>query len=499
MSEVEQKQPVILGFGPDTAYYTIRPTDPACQPVKRELDAELQEELQMLKSQAQEQDEYVPTRWSFEGQNLFMRDKGGSQFKWIMENDFITLSIGRGKKTGVIGQVRLSSEYLWANCGSDLGVALSKVHLFLSLVYGPYIALDQSSLDLCADVLHFDLSAMNIKEQFISRAILDTERPAFIDDGYIDGPTSIQRRWKKVAGLTFGMHTSATSAVIYNKTDEIKYHSAGKKAWFIDIWAKKAKELGIEYTEDMPVHRVEIRFTRTAFRELPDVSGAYDVLSHLHDLWTYGVGHIDGGDDGLPDGWLRYVVPNADTNRSRWPVHPSWQVVQQAFVEPALPLSPLELNELKQTALSLDDSPFKHEVVKSSSLSPAPETEVRKKFVRTRKRVANVQQGIAQIAGWISTLEAWRRGYAVDQGDDERELDAVLLRNYWFASLDQQAGVRLMHQREREIGELDISGTLRFIEKEVQLYLKRKKLDFSEVVTKKRVTYRLQEASSKVA
>jgi hypothetical protein len=40
------------------------------------------------------------------------------------------------------------------------------------------------------------------------------------------------------------------------------------------------------------------------------------------------------GDDGLPDGWLRYVVPTEDDrNQSRWPVHPDWVVVQSAFAD----------------------------------------------------------------------------------------------------------------------------------------------------------------------
>src|SRR5262249_53943445 len=138
--------PVVLNFSPDTAYYTIRPTDRDFKPMHVELDTDLQEELNALKSKAQELDELVPTRWVFEEQTLFMREKGGSQFKWILENDKIILCIGRGKKTGVIGQVRLSSEYLQMDCTGDLGLALTQVSLFLTQVYGQYITLDMSSL-----------------------------------------------------------------------------------------------------------------------------------------------------------------------------------------------------------------------------------------------------------------------------------------------------------------------------------------------------------------
>src|SRR5215813_9998463 len=95
--------------------------------------------------------------------------------------------VGRGKKTGIIGQVRLNSEYLWG-CDGDLGLALTKVHLFLCSLYGEHILLDQSTLDLAVDVLGLDLSAQEIKEQFISRAVLDDENPSILGggDGFID-------------------------------------------------------------------------------------------------------------------------------------------------------------------------------------------------------------------------------------------------------------------------------------------------------------------------
>src|SRR5436853_6604239 len=105
-----------------------------------------------------------------------MRDKGGSQFNWILENDKIILCIGRVKKTGVIGQVRLSSEYLQMDCAGDLGLALTQVHLFLTTIYGQYISLDIASLDVAGDVLFLDVPTLNLKERFLSRGVLDDER-----------------------------------------------------------------------------------------------------------------------------------------------------------------------------------------------------------------------------------------------------------------------------------------------------------------------------------
>lgn len=481
---------VALSFGPDTATYMIRPTDRNFEPIKQELSEELQEQLEALKKQAQEADEEVPTRWVFEDQTLFIQDKGGSQFKWILKNDKITLCIGRGKKTGIIGQLRLNSEYLW-DCDGDLGLALTKAHLFLCSLYGEHILLDQSTLDLAVDVLGLDLSAQDIKEQFISRAVLDDENPSILGggDGFVDGPSCIHRRWKKITGLTFGKHISVVSAVIYNKTDEIKYHSG--KTWFHDIWRRKAAALGIEYSEDMAVWRIEVRFTRTAFREFPDVSQAFDVLNHVHDLWTYAVGHVGGGEDGLPDGWLRYVVPTEDTNRSRWPVHPDWEVIQHAFEELPLPETDYEREEReKQERLAeierekeellaevdayLEKHPFltpntckqvtprRREQAAAPVVAPAPCDN--RPFIRQRKREVNMEQGIRQVVGWLSTLEAWRGGYAIDQVDDPVEND--------------------------------LSDTLHFIMEQAEPYLQEEKqMPFSELVHKKRVRYRLEPAA----
>jgi hypothetical protein len=487
--------PVVLNFSPDTAYYTVRPTDRDFQPVHVELDSSLQEELNALKFKAQEQDELIPTRWAFEGQTLFMRDKGGSQFKWILENDKITLCIGRGKKTGVIGQVRLSSEYLQMDCAGNLVLALSQVSVFLAQIYGQYITLDQAALDLAADVLFLDVQSLNLKECFLSRAVLDDERPVEIEDGLVDGPSSIRRRWKKLSGLSFGLHTSPVSAVIYNKTHEIEYHSPDKR-WFYDLWKRKAEALGIAFTPDMVVWRVEVRFTRAAFREFPDVSSASDVLKHVRDLWTYGVGHPGGGEDGLPDGWLRYVVPTDDSNRARWPVHPAWEVIQRAADEVPLPEheqkpeSEQERAEREKEELLaevdayLEAHPFStpntckrvtpreasekedQEVVPQSvNVAKEPlEPESLKPFVRRRKREVNMERGIAQIAGWLSTIEAWRRNYAADRAPDEEDIED------------------------------DISATWHFLAEETDQYLTERSIDFSQVVHQKQVLYRLEPA-----
>jgi hypothetical protein len=100
-----------------------------------------------------------------------------------------------------------------------------------------------------------------------------------------------------------------------------------------------------------------VRYKRQALNEMLQegvfhgIDNAYNLEERLPGLWSYAVGHVDGGEDSLPDGWLRYVIPTDDTNRSRWPVHPDWQVIQSAFAPPVLPESDYEREEREQEEL----------------------------------------------------------------------------------------------------------------------------------------------------
>ncbi|GCE18627.1 hypothetical protein [Dictyobacter kobayashii] len=86
--------------------------------------------------------------------------------------------------------------------------------------------------------------------------------------------------------------------------------------------------------------RVEYSFLREALHDLLldgvfwGIEDVYELPERLPLLWAYAAGHVEGGADGLPDGWLRCVTPTKDKTRSRWPTHPIWKVVQGAFAHP---------------------------------------------------------------------------------------------------------------------------------------------------------------------
>jgi len=174
---------------------------------------------------------------------------------------------------------------------------------------------------------------------------------------------------------------------------EIKQKSG--KTWFYDLWRNNG------WDEAGDVWRVEFRFKREFLHQV-GIEWAYDVLGEMKRLWEYATGRVAGGEDGLPDGWLRYVLPNEDSNRSRWPIHPAWAVVQRAFAEDV-----------------------------DSGLGP---------LVRERIREKNVERGIAATIGYISTLAAWLGGDYVDQDAD------VSLMLHWLS----EAGPEYLESKQRD-------------------------------------------------
>ena len=466
----------ILGAFLDTLVLNIYPTDATFHLEERRIDPLLREELTLLKEQAQEIEEDYPTRFAFNGASLLMRAKGGDGFNWIMHNHWLTVAVNRSSKAQILAQVRCSSAYLWRV--RDLGQIIVDVHQFLMSIFGEYIVPHVSSCDLAVDVTGLDFSSVQVvKEHFVSRAQLTGLIPSSApDDGLIDGPDSIKQRWGRITGLPFGARGGALSALIYDKTHEIKYKSP-EKAWFHDLWLSVKDEDGNPVWDGQtPVWRIEVRFKRPALNEMLQegvfhgIDNAYDLEERLPGLWSYAVGHVGGGEDGLPDGWLRYVIPAEDTNRSRWPVHPDWRVIQSAFAPTVLPESDSEREEREQEELlglvdeELEAHPWKEtsRMVKceiSGASVPVPLPTVTLDlgpFMRKRRYQVNMRRMVAQIAGCSITAEAWRpAGRLADT-------------------------------------QVDLSDTFHFLYEEVESYLEEKKRTFSEQVQKKRVLYSIE-------
>jgi hypothetical protein len=219
---------------------------------------------------------------------------------------------------------------------------------------------------------------------------------------YLAGADAVTLDCRKVATLRFSGHGAPLSATIYNKVLEIRQKSG--KTWFYDLWARNG------WDGESPVWRVEFRFKREFLGNLEHpIDDPYDLLDRFRSLWSYAAGQASHSseEEHELDGWLRYVIPSAaDTNRSRWAVHPVWVLVQQAFIEP-----------------------------ESEGLGPV---------VRERKRQRNLEQGLAATVGYLTTLTAWLGGqYAAPDADL-----SLMLRWLYEAGLEYLEDKQLDFQAE---------------------------------------------------
>lgn len=71
MSEIK-----IVGRGVDTLVLNLYYADKQFQPIKQELDGNLQEELNRLQGEARLAESPLASRWAFRGFTLFMKEKG---------------------------------------------------------------------------------------------------------------------------------------------------------------------------------------------------------------------------------------------------------------------------------------------------------------------------------------------------------------------------------------------------------------------------------------
>jgi hypothetical protein len=386
----------IVNAGTDTLVLNAFYIDERGKPIKCELASSLRLQLDEWKRAAQEAHEECPTTLTFNGAvvHMFPNGAGQGQWPWMLKTKDITLYVSSGHWNG-IASLRLGSQYLWS-CQGVLDAVMS-AQTFLDGVFGQEVYLQVSSVDLCVDVAGWeDVDRLDRVQHFISRS---RKRLVRDESEWMDGVKSNEYTIGFArTGYDFsrGKHgSSSLSCRMYDKSREIK--QSGKQ-WFLDLWQSHGWS-----EEDGHVWRVEFSFKREALHELLQentshevlfwgVEDAYELPERLAVLWAYATGQVEGGPDGEPDGWLRCVMPCDDKNRSRWPTHPVWQLIQTAFLDQTMEVPP-------QFG----------------------------KIVRKRWEEHNIEKGIEAVMGYLTSLAAWAGGELVEDGVD---LSVVL---HWLA------------------------------------------------------------------
>lgn len=164
---------------------------------------------------------------------------------------------------------------------------------------------------------------------------------------WADEQGAVVHLWgQRASGFAFSPGADL-SAVWYDKL--LEERQSGK-------WWMEAIHVAGGWQPHMDLTRVEVRFRRGALRELAAQVGAtpkgegadwfddpWQCFDHLQDLWAYFVGlspEADAAPDVTHRGWMRLVMPDGqDSNRSRWPTDPLWELLQRArFHAEATPL-----------------------------------------------------------------------------------------------------------------------------------------------------------------
>lgn len=213
---------------------------------------------------------------------------GGKLFRFQLHDQAYRIRLNRGgSKFLPLAATEIRSRYLTA---TGVEAAVSELRLILSSFAVLEAGAGTTRLDLFVDFTSpFPLNSWE-DDAWVTRA-------DFQDRHRVRG---------KFTGWSIGR--GAMGARLYDKTEEIKVSG---KDYLRDLWLAKGWD-GIS-----SVYRLEFQFRSEALRQF-GCQRYPEVMGQLAGLWKY-----------ASSDWLRLTVPNPDdATRSRWPVHPLWEVLQ---------------------------------------------------------------------------------------------------------------------------------------------------------------------------
>ena len=254
--------------------------------------------LDALKKQAQSEDEREQALAQVViGEHLFeVKDRGKGRFAYVLaDNRYHIQASASSNKSLPLAYVQVSSEYLSAVGIEQAEASLRFIVNSLGLVEAPAKI---SRVDLFVDyVADLAMDAFDPLRDWVTRS-------QSIDLHY---------RYKQFSGWSIGMG-GEVSARLYDKTLEIEKKS--HKFYLHDLWRATG------WDGERKVWRLEFQARREVLVSL-GVVGMNDLVFKQTGLWGY-----------LTGAWLRLAVPSdTDSNQTRWPNHPLWNLLATAFNE----------------------------------------------------------------------------------------------------------------------------------------------------------------------
>lgn len=248
--------------------------------------------LDDLKLMAQTGDEEEQSKAQITiGDHLFaVASHGAGRFRFVLHDDRFRLNISKGTRLP-LAYAQISSEYLTA-----VGVEAAEQELrFVVNSLGRVDELAQvSRADLCLDFIPIVPMDQWAVQQWVTRA---RKKAAYwgTGDRFIG--------WKIGEGGEIQSRT-------YDKVLEII--EVSHKTYLFGLWESQG------WKASDPVWRQEFEANRDALKQF-HVLTVSDLLANLDGLWRY-----------FTEKWLRLTYLGTDSNKSRWPTHPLWEILSTA-------------------------------------------------------------------------------------------------------------------------------------------------------------------------
>lgn len=239
-------------------------------------------EIRALKEDMREARSQDPEKVSFGKQTFMLHPYGTSSgYPFLMSNEDFKIEFGEFNSPPFF--VTFRNQALWRD---SVDVLHDKFLRWAESVgFVPLQPERISRIDCCFD---YHLPTVDFEtDHFVTRSSKDS---VFREDG-------------KVQTLSFGRGDVVLR--VYDKVAEIKQQSS--KVWFYELWGT-----------DQDVWRIEWQVRKTVLRQFGIVT--FEDLKHFQpDLLRY-----------LVEDHTSLRIPDGDTNRSRWPLHPLWSDLRES-------------------------------------------------------------------------------------------------------------------------------------------------------------------------